>query len=94
MHDQTVSILKALADDTRIGIIRQLIENGELSTSDIAKSFTLSQPTLSHHLSLLMDTHLLNARKNGVSWVYSLNSEYFEKIGINIKKLVHAKHAH
>lgn len=94
MQDQTVSILKALADDTRISIIRQLIGGGELGTQDLAKKFTLSQPTLSHHLSLLMDTHILNARKNGVLWLYSLNDEYLKKIGINIAKLAYAKHAH
>lgn len=83
-----------LADDTRIGIVRQLIGGKELGTQDLAKEFMLSQPTLSRHLSLLMDTHILNARKDGVSWMYSLNNEYLEKIGIAIEKLAYAKHAH
>ena len=94
MQDQTVSILKALADDTRIGIVRQLIGGKELGTQDLAKEFTLSQPTLSHHLAVLTDTHILNARKDGVLWMYSLNNEYLKQIGIDIKKLAYAKHAH
>lgn len=94
MQDQTVSILKALADDTRIVIVRELIDGDELGTQDLAKKFTLSQPTLSHHLAILMDTHILNARKEGVSWMYSLNNEYLKQIGIDIKKLAFAKHAH
>lgn len=58
------------------------------------KKFTLSQPTLSHHLATLMDTHILNAKKEGASWMYSLNNEYLKQIGIDIKKLAFAKHAH
>lgn len=94
MQDQTVSVLKAFADNTRIAIIRELIGGDELGTQDLAKKFSLSQPTLSHHLAILTDTHILNARRDGVLWMYHLNHEYLEKIGIDIKKLAYAKHAH
>ena len=94
MVDHTVGILKALADDTRIAIVRELIGGRELRTQELTKKFTLSQPTLSHHFALLVDAHILNATKEGSYWVYSLNDEYLTRIGIDIQKLAYAKHAH
>ncbi len=94
MQDQTVSILKALADDIRMAIVRELMEDDELGTQDFIKKLTISQPTLSHHLAILLDVHILNAKKEGVLWRYSLNKTYLKKIGIDMKKLAHAEHAH
>ena len=94
MTDHTVGILKAIADDTRIAIIRELIGGRQLRGQELTKNFTLSQPTLSHHFALLVDAHILNAKKEGTYWVYSLNTEYLSHIGIDIYKLAYAKHAH
>ena len=94
MLDQTVDILKALADDTRIAIIRELIGGKELRVQELTKNFTLSQPTLSHHFAILVETHILNSKKEGAYYVYSLNNEYLTRIGIDIQRLAYAKHAH
>ena len=94
MLDNTVDILKALADDTRMSIVRELIGGGELRTQDLTKKFTLSQPTLSHHLAQLVNVHILNSKKEGSCSVYSLNTKYLISIGIDIQKLAYAKHAH
>ena len=94
MVDHTVGILKALADDTRMTIIRELLINKEMRVQELSKKFTLSQPTLSHHFSILVDTHILIAKKDGAYWVYNLNTPYLEQIGINMQKLAYAKHAH
>ena len=46
-------LLKALADETRLGIVLQLREQGEVCQCDFAACCTVQQPTVSHHLKVL-----------------------------------------
>jgi ArsR family transcriptional regulator len=69
-----VEFCKALADSTRQRILEMLME-GELCVSDIAKAFDMSQPTVSHHLSVLKQFGLVSSRKDGKQVYYSINRE-------------------
>jgi ArsR family transcriptional regulator len=60
-----VRVLKALAHDKRLRMVREIAAAGELSCSQVAERFTLSQPTISHHLKILRDAGLLLARQDG-----------------------------
>ena len=61
---------KALADDTRLSILRQLRERGEVCACDFVASCDVGQPTVSHHLKVLREAGLVEvARKRG-TWVY------------------------
>ena len=63
-------LLKALADPTRLRILRLLSQHeGEVCVFDIVESFPLEQPTISHHLRLLRDAGLIDCRKAG-PWAY------------------------
>lgn len=70
-----VEFCKALADDTRQGILRLLLEQGELCVGDIVEAFDASQPTISHHLRLLRSAGLVTARRQGKLVYYALNQE-------------------
>ncbi len=70
-----VEFCKALADETRLGILELLRERGELCVSDIVEAFDASQPTISHHLRLLRNVGLVNSRKQGKLVYYELNQE-------------------
>ncbi len=49
-------LLKALADPTRLRILSLLSRHeGEVCVFEIVESFTLEQPTISHHLRILRD---------------------------------------
>jgi len=49
-------LLKALADPTRLRILSLLSRyEGEVCVFEIVESFTLEQPTISHHLRILRD---------------------------------------
>ena len=61
--------LKALADPTRIGIVNRLAGADELCVCDLTDAFDLSQPTISHHLRVLREAGLVEARKQG-TWAY------------------------
>jgi DNA-binding transcriptional ArsR family regulator len=47
----------------------------ELCVSDIVDEVGLSQPTISHHLSILKNAGLVKARKEGKLVYYTLNQE-------------------
>jgi len=72
-EDDAVSqarLLKALADPTRLRILSLLSRHeGEVCVFEIVESFTLEQPTISHHLRILRDAGLVDCRKKGL-WAY------------------------
>jgi ArsR family transcriptional regulator len=69
-----VEFCKALADDTRQQILEMLME-GEKCVSDIVDAFTMSQPTISHHLNVLKQFGLVTSRKEGKQVFYAVNHD-------------------
>ena len=67
-----VDFCKALGDETRQKILQMLREE-EMCVSDIVEAFDMSQPTISHHLSVLKNLGLVRARKEGKQIYYSIN---------------------
>ncbi|MGO9164334.1 MAG: metalloregulator ArsR/SmtB family transcription factor [Streptosporangiaceae bacterium] len=69
--EQIASMLKALADPVRLRLMSMIASHpgGEACVCDLTSAFSLSQPTISHHLKLLHDAGLLQREKRGV-WVY------------------------
>jgi DNA-binding transcriptional ArsR family regulator len=60
-----IRALKALADPTRFRMVQEIAEAGELSCGEVAARFDVSQPTISHHLKILMNVGLLVQRTEG-----------------------------
>jgi len=58
-------IAKALADPTRLKMLREVRGAGELTCSCLCECFPLSQPTISHHIRTLEGAGLLTVRKDG-----------------------------
>jgi len=69
-HDCVVA-LKALAEDTRVRIIRLLI-TGPLDVGDISERAGISQYNTSKHLRVLREAGLLQAQKDGRRHLYAL----------------------
>ena len=55
---------KAMADETRQRILL-LLQQGEMNEADIVSHFNLTQPTISHHLTLLRNANLVMTRHEG-----------------------------
>lgn len=72
---------KALADPTRVRILNLLIRNPELCVCDMNASFDLSQPTVSHHLSLLKKAGLVDCEVRGRWCFYRANKDAIEELG-------------
>jgi ArsR family transcriptional regulator len=66
--DKQSRFFKALADETRLRILR-LLEVREMCVCEIMVALDLTQPTASHHLGLLENAGLVKARKEG-KWVF------------------------
>lgn len=67
-------ICKALGDSNRLQII-QMLSDGEKCGCKLLEAFNITQPTLSHHMKILTECGLVNARKEGKWQHYSLNCE-------------------
>ena len=63
--------LKALADPARLRLLSLIAahEGGEACVCDLIEPVGLSQPTVSHHLRILVEAGLLSRDKRGV-WAY------------------------
>ena len=64
-------VLKAIADPARLRLVSMVAahEGGEACVCDLTEPLGLSQPTVSHHLKVLVDAGLLTRDKRGV-WAY------------------------
>lgn len=64
-------ILKAIADPARLRLLSMVAARGggEACVCDLTEPLGLSQPTVSHHLKVLVDAGLLTREKRGV-WAY------------------------
>lgn len=64
--------VKAMADETRQRIL-SLLQAGEMNESEIVAHLELTQPTISHHPSLLRRANLVSARREGKFIFYRAN---------------------
>jgi ArsR family transcriptional regulator len=64
-------ILKALADATRLRLVSMVAahEGGEACVCDLTDPLGLTQPTISHHLKILVDAGIFTRDKRG-KWAY------------------------
>ena len=62
--EECAKILKSLADESRLKIIRLLL-SGEKNVSEVVSSLRMAQPQVSHHLSILRSSGLVNTRREG-----------------------------
>ncbi|MBT2596533.1 metalloregulator ArsR/SmtB family transcription factor [Arthrobacter sp. ISL-72] len=67
-------VFKALADPNRLRLLSivKAGESGEACVCDLTEPMDLGQPTVSHHLKVLVEAGLLNREKRGTWAYYSL----------------------
>lgn len=79
IYSDKANILKALTDVNRLQII-DMLSCGERCACELLEKFNITQPTLSHHMKVLIDNNLVKARKDK-NWIYySLNREKINEI--------------
>lgn len=90
-EENIAKIAKALSDKTRVKILKEIASKGSISCGDAEKVVDLSQPTVSHHLKILVDAGLLNTEKDGRHVIMSVNNETLEDFHLLISKSIRNK---
>ena len=70
--EKLAAVLKALAEPTRLRLISLVAAHGNAGQAcvcDLTEPVGLSQPTVSHHLKVLVDAGLLEREQRG-KWAY------------------------
>lgn len=73
-----VNISKALSDENRVKIVG-LLSCGEKCGCKLLEEFNITQPTLSHHMRVLVECDLILDRKDGKWHHYSINKNVLEE---------------
>ena len=89
-YDVSSKVFKALSDSNRIKIIK-LLSSEEQCACKLLEHFNLTQPTLSHHMKVLIDCGLVISRKKGTWNYYSLNINNCNKIVSFLNDLISKK---
>ena len=72
-------IWSALSDPVRRKIL-QLLKDKSMNAGDIAAHFTISKPSISHHLDVLKQAKLVFSEKKGQQIEYSINTTVFQDV--------------
>jgi len=75
--EQSIAIMKALADKSRLAIINSLLEQSQY-VEEIAKRHALATSTVSFHLRKLEQTGLVSSRKEQYYVVFQANDAMFD----------------
>ena len=72
-------IFKALSDENRLKIL-ELLKEKPCNASELLDEMDFGQSTLSHHMKILLNAEVVQARKQGKWIIYSLKKEAFENM--------------
>lgn len=86
-YDDNARIIKALSDPSRLKII-DMLSCGEKCACVILEEFDFTQPTLSHHMKVLVDCGIVECRKEGLWSHYSLNGSNCNKLILFLMNLI------
>ena len=75
-----IEILKALSDPIRWDIIAQMASVDELACVTLEDTLPVSKPTISYHTKILYQAGLINVRKSGRNYFYSLRREVLHQL--------------
>ncbi len=67
-YSSITKVFKALSDENRLKVI-QVLKNGEACACTLLDELEISQPTLSHHMKILVDSSIVESRRDG-KWTY------------------------
>ncbi len=64
-------IFRALGDPVRLRLVSLIgaHQGGEVCVCDLTSAFSLTQPTISHHLKILREAGIIDSERRG-TWVY------------------------
>jgi len=85
--EDLIKALKALSDETRLRIIKILLER-ECCVCEIMQALDISQSRASRNLGILQDAGFLKARRDGLWIVYSIDWQTANRHAISLARLL------
>jgi ArsR family transcriptional regulator len=73
--DPDIRLLSALADPTRLALVRELAGSSETCACDLTTCCDVRQPTVSHHLRVLREAGIVASERRGQNIYYWLTPE-------------------
>lgn len=86
--DPEIRLLSALADPTRLAIVRQLAQDTETCACDFTACCDVGQPTVSHHLRVLREAGIVTSERRGQWIYYRLAPDVAERLGALARTLI------
>ncbi|WP_338969296.1 metalloregulator ArsR/SmtB family transcription factor [Spiroplasma endosymbiont of Labia minor] len=86
-YSKFANIFKTMSDPTRLKILEILSFSVEPCANDILKQLKITQPTLSYHLSILVEANIVIAIKNKQQKQYKINKSMFTEMHHFIMKI-------
>lgn len=83
---QIVSFFKAICDLNRHKILYLVKKNGEMNATEIMHKVGLSQPTVSHHLKILVEAGVLELRREGKEALYKVDEKFISHCCLGFAK--------
>jgi DNA-binding transcriptional ArsR family regulator len=71
-------VFKALGDPIRWNIVQQMAQQEELACSLLEDTLPVSKPTISYHTKILTQAGLIEVRKRGRNYFYSLRRDVLQ----------------
>lgn len=76
-QDPGLALAKALADENRYELLRYIAARPEVSCQELLAAIPLAQPTVSHHVKILVDTGLVTVRREGTRAFFTFDRKRF-----------------
>jgi len=82
---QIEKVSKALGDTNRLKILQYISKRGGCGQcSEIQDVIDLTQPSISHHVKILLEAGLIDAEKEGRNYNYRLNEQIIKDYSASI----------
>ena len=76
---EIIKIFRALGNERRFLIIKHILDQEELTVSQISELINLSFKSTSRHLLVLKNANLVVSRQTDLNNFYSINQEYIKE---------------
>ncbi|MEU9457009.1 helix-turn-helix transcriptional regulator [Streptomyces sp. NPDC048277] len=84
------ALFKALADPVRWDILRQIAQAGVLPASVLEETLSVSKPTISYHVKILVQAGIVESRKESRNFYYSLREQVLHDLAGYLRDVVAA----
>ncbi len=87
--ERLAAVFKALSDPARVKLVSLIAasDGGEACICDLTEPLGLSQPTVSHHMKLLVESGLVSRDQRGKWAYYRVNAEALDRIATAVAPL-------